>query len=209
MARVKQGFLGNASGKLGSVVFAKNRKTNTVRKHQPVIQDKKSPAQLTHRQAMKVITSALAPLKNNFIPFFNKGISGKASPWSYAIKQNINSLDINGNFDLSKLQLGKPSLPITLINSVIYNPFIDQLSITTTANNILQTTVNFSINFFSFIGQYKTINNQISFDTRNLSIQSNHGVVYCFVSSDAQFSVYQNFYNNGRLYKQTLLGAYY
>jgi hypothetical protein len=209
MARVTQGFLGNASGKLGTVIFAKNRKTNTVRKHQPIIQDKKSPAQLTQRQAMKVITSALAPLKNNFIPFFNKGISGKASPWSYTIKQNINSLDINGNFDLSKLQLGKPSLAAPIINSVIFDPFIDQLAINTTYLNNPQITDNFSINCFSFIGQYKSINNLIALDTRNLSIESNHGIVYCFISSGAQFSVYQNQYNNGRLYKQTLLGSYY
>jgi hypothetical protein len=199
MAKVQQGFLGNASGKLGSVVFAKNRKTNTVRKHQPIIQDKKSPAQLTQRQAMKVITSTLAPLKNNFIPFFNKGISGKASPWSYAIKQNINSLDINGNFDLSKLQLGKPSLQVPLILVTIYNPFTDQIYFKIDpyqSKNIF--------NLASFIGQYKSINQTIQLDSRHLIIPIYRNWVECYIidleNDDTGYvwGTFNNAYDNGR-----------
>ena len=182
MARVKQGFLGNASGKLGTVVFAKWRKTNTVRKHQPVIQDKKSPEQLTQRQVLKIVSQFLAPLKNNFIPFFNKGISGKASPWSYAIKQNISALDINGNFDLSKLQLGKPSLPAPIIQSVIFDPFIDQVNIKFNSN-ISSVSNDNSLFFISVIGQYKNINQTIQLDTRHLIMTCNWGHFNCYVNT--------------------------
>jgi hypothetical protein len=42
MARLKNGFLGNASGKLGNVVFAKWRDLFTVRSYQPDISDAKT-----------------------------------------------------------------------------------------------------------------------------------------------------------------------
>ena len=199
MAKLGQGFLGNASGKLGTVIFAKWRKTNTVRKHQPIIQDKKSPAQLTQRRAIKTITSALTPLKNNFIPFFNKNISGEASPWSYAIKQNISALDINGNFDLFKLQLGKPSLPAPLILAAIYNPFVDQIYIKISSSKSEK-----NYNLSSFIGQYKSINQTIQLDTRHLIIPIYRNWVECFIidledTEDETYisGTFNNAYDNG------------
>jgi hypothetical protein len=170
MAKLGQGLLGNASGKLGTVVFAKNRKTNTVRKHQPVIQDKKSPAQLTQRQAIKTITAALSPLKNTFISFFNQTTNNKQTPWDKAIKDNISALDVNGSFDLSKLQLGFPVFPAPSIKSSIYNPFIDQIWINFKDNSSISDP---SKILFSFFGRLKSVDNTFVYNTQNL-IQSNH-----------------------------------
>jgi hypothetical protein len=196
MAKLGQGFLGNAKGKLGTVVFAKNRKTNTVRKHQPIIQDKKSPAQLTQRQAMKVITSALSPLKDSFIAFFNQSADNKQTPWAKAIKDNINALDVNGNFDLSKLKLGNPVIPAPIIKSVIFNPFIDQIKIDLSANYYSTS----SINLISFIGQYKNINSQYLYDTRNLIMFHWLHLGYCYESmGGGEENTYINLYIGGTI----------
>jgi hypothetical protein len=46
MARLSNGFLGTASGKIGNVVFSKWRRIDTARQYQPDIQDANSPAQI-------------------------------------------------------------------------------------------------------------------------------------------------------------------
>ena len=70
MARIKQGFLGNASGKLGNIVFSRWRNLETARQYQPDIQDANSPEQQKQRSRMVNLLQFLKPLNKTFIKFF-------------------------------------------------------------------------------------------------------------------------------------------
>jgi len=66
MARLSNGFLGNASGKIGNVVFARWRNIFTARQYQPDIEDAKTPAQLKQRSRMVALLQFLKPLNKSF-----------------------------------------------------------------------------------------------------------------------------------------------
>ena len=127
MARIKQGFLGNASGKLGTVVFAKWRDLQTARQYQPDIHDANSSAQQKQRSRMVSLLQFLKPLNKNFIQFFNSSIAKGSTPWAVAIKSNMPFVSPEGIINLQDLVLGDPNCPASKIVEVTYNPFIDSI----------------------------------------------------------------------------------
>ena len=90
MARLSNGFLGNASGKIGNVVFARWRNIFTARQYQPEIQDANTPAQQLQRTRMMALLQFLKPLNKSFIRRFNAALDKNSTPWAVAIKANMN-----------------------------------------------------------------------------------------------------------------------
>ena len=68
MARVLNGFLGDAIGKLGNVVFRKWNSLITVAQYQPDIKNPNTPKQQIQRLKIKNLSLALLPFKDSLIP---------------------------------------------------------------------------------------------------------------------------------------------
>jgi len=152
MAKLKNTLFGNISGKLGNVVFKKNKRKFIVTKYQPYIKDKKSLVQKIQRNKITVLSSFIGLLNNKFLSLFYSGLSSKKSIYSQAIKDNLKAVQDNGIINFHNLSFGKPSLDNIIITEATYNPFIDQITLdfdkTNLANNSLD-----EIGFFSFIGK--------------------------------------------------------
>ena len=125
MARIKQGFLGNASGKLGNVVFSKWRDLQTARQYQPDVKDANSPSQQIQRSRMISLLQFLKPLNNNFIKFFNAPEAKGTTAWAKAIKDNMPAVGSDGYIIPKDFKLGNPNHPPFDITNIIYDPFID------------------------------------------------------------------------------------
>ena len=111
MARLNNGFLGNASGKIGNVVFAKWRKIFTARQYQPEVKDANSPEQQKQRSRMVALLEFLKPINKTFIRFYNAPFSKNSTPWGKAIKDNMQGVSPDGCFNFNNLQLGEPRFP--------------------------------------------------------------------------------------------------
>ena len=59
MATVKNGFLGDAIGKIGNVIFRKWNSLITVSKYQPLVKNPNTLAQQLQRQKIKNLSLAL------------------------------------------------------------------------------------------------------------------------------------------------------
>jgi len=129
MAKVLNGFLGDASGKLGSVVFSRWKNIYTVRQWKQHISDPNTQQQQTIRIRMQSLIQFLRGLNGGFLQSMNKTGSTKQTPWSKALKDNFDAVDDYGNIDYSKLTFGPANLPAPKMLSIIYNPFIDLLAI--------------------------------------------------------------------------------
>jgi len=129
MATVKNGFLGNAAGKLGNVVFKKYKRLQVASKYQPYVQDRKSTEQLTQRRKMSVITEFLKDFDKGFFDVFYYYTKSVKSGFSQAIRDNINIVDDLGNIDITKLSFGNPSIKAPILYEQTYDPFIDQIKV--------------------------------------------------------------------------------
>lgn len=200
MARIKQGFLGNASGKLGTVVFSKWRRLYTARQYQPDIQDANSPDQQKQRNRMVALLDFLKPLNKTFIRNFNAPYVKTSTPWAKAIKDNMPAVSPDGCILLKNFILGDPSLPQLNILEVTYNPFIDQIQLKYQLPPIPGSNENFPYIGISALGKYKTQSGENSFDVRHLVCAQPEGSWYCLLSDEVEESFYLNWWEGGRLW---------
>ncbi len=167
MARLKNGFLGNASGKLGNVVFAKWRDLFTARSYQPDIQDAKTRSQRSQRARMVALLNFLSPINEQFIRLFNENVCPGSTPWAKAIKDNMPAVGQECCFSLDKLKLGVPKFPPAAVRSAIYDPFIDQVKMNFSVNANPATAQEFPCIVSSVLGKYRSGNELHEFDTRH------------------------------------------
>ncbi len=200
MARIKQGFLGNASGKLGSVVFSKWRNLETARQYQPDIQDANSPDQQKQRTRMVALLQFLKPLNNTFIKFFNASIAKGSTPWAVAIKENMKGVSPDGIFTLQNLRLGTPMYPPFTIIESIYNPFIDQIQV------VYNPPMNYTPNdpFLNIgcaaLGKYKSVNDSHNFDVRHQLCFMPMGIFFSSFYDDFSKQYFFNWWKEGMLW---------
>ncbi len=129
MATVKNGFLGDAIGKLGNVVFRKWNSLITASKYQPMVNNPNSSAQQLQRLRIKNLALSLQPFKSNIIPLNFENRKGRSTSWAEAIRANYPLLDERGTIDFKNMVLsGSNLVPPVLIN-YDYNPFINQFNI--------------------------------------------------------------------------------
>ncbi|MDD4214831.1 MAG: hypothetical protein PHR81_08485 [Bacteroidales bacterium] len=129
MATVKNGFLGDAIGKLGNVVFRKWNSLITVSKYQPMVKNPNTLAQQLQRQKIKNLSLALQPFKDNVIPLNFKNRNGRSTAWAEAIKANYPMVDESGKIIFQNMILSGGSMLPPLIVKFEYNPFIDMFYI--------------------------------------------------------------------------------
>ena len=197
MARLTNGFLGNASGKLGNVVFAKWREIYTARQYQPDIHDANSPAQRTQRSRMVALLQYLKPLNKNFISFLNSKVCKGSTPWAKAIKDNMAAVDPAGCLVPEMLSFGNPKYPAVELGEVTYNPFIDQVSLKYSAisHPVSQARYPYIIN--SVLGRYKSQSGLPEFDTRYPMAMMPSGSFFCSFYDDVHEHVFENWWSNG------------
>ncbi len=186
MARLKNGFLGNASGKLGNVVFAKWRDLFTARSYQPDINDPKSPAQKTQRVRMLSLLNFLKPINQSFIRSFNADICPESTPWAKAIQDNMPAVDPGGCISMSEIRLGMPRYPAPGISIPVYNPFIDQVSFQYFPGSNPNASKPFPFPVTSVLGKYNTSAEVHEFDTRHLLCTQPDGTFYSLIAQSSQ-----------------------
>ena len=200
MARINNGFLGNASGKLGNVVFAKWRSLYVARQYQPKIQDANSPNQQKQRTRMLAVLDFLKPINNTFIKFFNSPFSKNSTPWAKAIKANMSLISPEGIFLLQNLQLGVPKFPAPIITEAKYNPFIDQVNFKYTHSVNSSSSEEFIYIGSSVLGTYLIGDTQNNFDVRHLLCSLPNGQFWSLISNTVNGSPFTNFWNKARLW---------
>lgn len=129
MATVMNGFLGDAIGKLGNVVFRKWNSLITVSKYQPMVNNPNTLAQQAQRQKIKNLSLALKPFKDSLIPLNFKNRKGRSTSWAEAIRTNYPLLDESGNIAFSELILSGGNLVPPVIIKASYDAFINQFRI--------------------------------------------------------------------------------
>jgi hypothetical protein len=200
MARVTNGFLGDAIGKLGNVVLRKWKTTITAAKYQPNVQDANSPAQKKQRSRMVSLLQFLKPLNKNFIRAFNSHYCINSTPWAKAIQDNMPFVAADGTFLLKNLQLGKPENHTIQLSGISYNPFIDQIHISYQPPVLPSQKSSFPYNAVSVLGKYKSEQGAIEFDTRHLLCCNPEGAWYCYLSDEVESGHYLNWWEGGRLW---------
>jgi hypothetical protein len=200
MARLTNGFLGNASGKLGNVVFAKWKRIYTARQYQPDIQDANSPAQRTQRSRMVSLLQFLKPLNKSFIKFFNGPVSQNTTPWAKAIKDNMPAVTSDGCIIPEKVTFGEPKYPPVKIKQVTYDPFIDCCKIQFEPPDIPLNHRNYPLGIVSVLGMYAPVDNNHSFDTRHINSIVPDAEWYCEFPGKWGVDIYKNWFKDGWLY---------
>jgi hypothetical protein len=168
MARLSNGFLGNASGKLGNVVFARWRDIFTARMYQPDISDPKTPAQLNQRGRMMALLQFLSPLNKTFIRHFNYYECPRSTPWAKAIKDNMPAVTNECCITLDKFSLGVPKYPQVENPSFSYDPFIDQVSMEYSFLSHPAAQKKYALLLSSALGKYHRRKDVHEFDVRHL-----------------------------------------
>ncbi len=168
MARINQGFLGNASGKLGNVVFSKWRDLQTARQYQPDITDANSPAQQKQRTRMMALLQFLKPLNKTFIKFYNSNCCKESTPWAKAIKDNMKAVAPDGCIIPENISFGNPKFPPFEILETTYDPFIDLLRIKYKPVDLSGRNDPYPYIDVSVLGRYKSDPNNPTFDTRHI-----------------------------------------
>ncbi len=200
MARIKQGFLGNASGKLGNIVFSKWRDLQTARQYQPDIADAKSPAQIKQRSRMMALLQFLKPLNKNFIKFYNSKDCKGSTPWAKAIKDNMRAVSEDGCIIPQNVSFGSPKFQKPEILDALYDPFIDRLTIKFKKSEFTGKNEKFPNFFTSVLGRYKSADDSINFDTRHLLKTCINLQFECY-SWDGQCEhTWANYYSDGWLW---------
>lgn len=200
MARIKQGFLGNASGKLGNVVFAKWRRLATARQYQPDIQDANSQAQKKQRNRMVSLLQFLMPLNKTFIRNFNAPYVQTSTPWAKAIKDNMPAVSPEGCMSLQNLSLGDPRYKAPEILSVIYNPFIDQIQLHYRPDEPPIPPGTIIYRGTSVLGKYASPDGSHSFDVRHLVCALPDDWWWCRLVDEVDYGYYINYFEWGRLW---------
>jgi hypothetical protein len=197
MARINNGFLGNASGKIGNVVFAKWRDINTARQYQPDVQDANTPAQKRQRSRMVALLQFLKPLNKNFIKLYNAHLAKGSTPWAVAIKANMPGVSPEGCFPLENLRLGEPNLPPCTIVETIYNPFIDQTSFKYGPVPRPTNPNPFPLVAASVLGKYPSDSGMHEFDVRHPKCFLPPGHFFCSIYTETQEWAFDNWWGGG------------
>jgi hypothetical protein len=200
MARLNNGFLGNASGKIGNVVFSKWRRIFTARQYQPEIHDANSQAQQKQRTRMVALIEFLKPLNKTFIRSFNYSSGKKSTPWAMAIKENMPNVSTEGCISLENFSLGDPCLPKIDIIGAVYDPFIDQIQLMYQMPFIPKGSNDFPYIGISALGKYKTSGDAPSFDIRHLISCQPEGSWFGNLNDGVDESFYLNFWEGGKLW---------
>ncbi|MFH0895855.1 MAG: DUF6266 family protein [Bacteroidota bacterium] len=197
MARINQGFLGNASGKLGNVVFARWRQLNTARQYQPDIQDANSPAQQKQRSRMVALLQFLKPINKSFLQLYNSPLAKNSTPWAMAIKANMPRVSPEGIILLQDLQLGDPNLSNVELQNIIYNPFIDQVSFSYAPAQNLSSQGGYPYIASSVLGKYSLDSFSNDFDVRHLLCTLPDGRFFCSIYDENYEYVFDNCWAGG------------
>ncbi len=197
MARLKNGFLGNASGKLGNVVFAKWRDLFTARSYQPDISDPNTPAQRTQRTRMLALLNFLKPINQTFIRFFNEDICPESTPWAKAIKDNMQAVSPDGCISLDAFRLGNPKFPAPSISTPRYNPFIDQVLFSYIPVSSPYVEQPFPYPVTSLLGKYISNPEVQEFDTRHLIVSQPQGSFFSLISDNFSENYFLNWWHKG------------
>ncbi len=200
MAKLSNGFLGDASGKLGNVVFSKWKRINTARSYQGKISDANSPAQKTQRLRMSALQSFLSPLNNNFIKFFNSKFVVNSTPWAKAIKDNMPAVDELGNIDLTKITFGNNKLPPVKILNSDYDPFIDCLTIKYDNPDFITSNSSFPLIACSMLGMSKEYDQPHSFNLDNMLKYMPGSYFYCEYEDQGGTTVFTNYFDRGQFW---------
>ena len=184
MARLSNGFLGTASGKIGNVVFSKWRRIDTARQYQPDIQDANSPAQIRQRSRMVALLQFLKPLNKNFISLYNSPLAISTTPWAKAIKDNMSNVSPEGVLPLEKFILGNPRNASPELTDIIFNPFLNQTSFAFNPCNNQATQSPYPIISCSVLGKYISDAASHEFDTRHLMCNFPAGKFFCSIYGD-------------------------
>ncbi len=200
MARIKQGFLGNASGKLGNLIFARWRSIETVRQYQPDIQDANTPDQQRQRNRMLALLNFLKPINKTFIRYFNSSIAKDSTPWAVAIKNNMKGVSPEGNFPLENLHLGAPKYPAFKILEAIYNPFIDQIQVSYAPIKNYRPDEPYPNVGCSALGKYDSDGCIHNFDVRHQLCFQPHGSFYSYFDKYFKDQVFYGFWKEGILW---------
>jgi hypothetical protein len=200
MARISNGFLGNASGKLGNVVFSKWKEIYTARQYQPDIHDANSQAQQKQRSRMVSLLQFLKPLNKNFIKFFNTPFAKGSTPWAIAIHDNMKIVSPDGCVSLQNFSLGEPKYPPFEIFDVSYNPFTNQ-----THFQYKKPNADFQNDPFPYfapcvLGKYKSDSGLHEFDIRHLLCSLPEGHFWCSIYEGFDEHVYDNSWSGTRFW---------
>jgi hypothetical protein len=197
MARIKQGFLGNASGKLGNVVFARWRRLETARQYQPDIHDANSPGQQKQRNRMVALLEFLKPINKTFIRLYNEPYTKESTPWAKAIHDNMPGVSPEGCFPLQNLKLGIPRFPAPIIENVTYNPFIDQVHFKYIPADVLPHSESLPYHITSVLGKYANPEGLHEFDIRHLICALPDDEFWCTTYDGYEETAYINFWHHG------------
>ncbi len=200
MARITNGFLGNASGKLGNVVFSRWRELNTARQYQPDIHDANSPSQQKQRSRMVSLLQFLKPLNKNFIKFFNTPYAKGSTPWAIAIHDNMAAVSSDGCMSLRNFNLGSPKFPAFDVFDISYDPFTNQ-----THFQYKKPVANFQNNPFPYLlpcvlGEYPSTSGVHEFDIRHLLCSLPDGHFWCSITDEFEEHVYDNSWSGIRFW---------
>jgi len=136
MAKILNGFLGDAINKLGNVVLLRSKNGAIVRSYQPKVFNPKTPGQQSNRNKLKNLSQFLSLINPTFIKFLY-GISGiNKNQFARAIRDNQNLIDQSGNINLECLKLGITNFPAPSVLSCTYDAFVDNLKIKIDHNSI-------------------------------------------------------------------------
>jgi len=89
MARLLNGFLGDAVGKIGNIVLRRWRDTYTVSQYQPHVRNPKTAPQIAVRNRLKAVAAVLKPWQDALIKQFDIPARNRISGWADAIKRNF------------------------------------------------------------------------------------------------------------------------
>lgn len=200
MARVNNGFLGDAIGKLGNVVFRKWKTMITASKYQPDIQDANTPAQKKQRSKMVALLEFLKPINKSFIRLYNAPYTKESTPWAKAIKDNMCNVTPEGGFNFKALKLGEPRYPAPEIKNPTYNPFTDQVHFKYNPSGILPHSESLPYHVTSVLGKYANPEGQHEFDVRHLVCELPDDEFWCSTYDGYEETVYTNFWHHGLLW---------
>ncbi len=200
MARVNNGFLGDAIGKLGNVVFRKWKNMVTASRYQPDVTNPNTEGQQKQRSRMVSLLQFLKPLNTSFIRTFNAPYSHNSTPWAKAIRDNMAGVTPEGCFSLKNLKLGDARFPAPEIGNVTYNPFIDQVHFKYRPIGIPPHSESLPYHVTSVLGKYASPEGQHEFDIRHLLCMLPDDEFWCSTYDGYEETVYTNFWHHGLLF---------
>jgi hypothetical protein len=179
MAKIENGFLGDASGQIGNVVLLRSKNGAIVRSYQPKVFNPKTPGQQSARNNLKLTTQFFSLINTTFIKFLY-GISGiNKNQFGRAVCDNKNLRDPENRINLNFLKLGIPNCPTIIIKTVTYNAFTDQIDLIYSLPPILLSDENDNF-FVSVLGIKSDASNGLELNLNHVCCTANYPHWYCW-----------------------------